>query len=66
MVEADSFCLLGLAYSFFVCLSSMSLFWWLEEKKGFETLGDFVAIAIVAISMSAVAWTKVRDCFLLL
>jgi len=59
MIEADVFCLVGLLYSAFVCLSSMSLFWWLELQPGWEWLGDLVAIVWIGVSMSAVAWAKV-------
>lgn len=59
MIEADVFCLVGLLYSAFVCLSSMSLFWWLELQPGWEWLGDLVAIVWIGVSMSGVAWAKV-------
>lgn len=59
MIEADVYCLAGLLYSAFVCLSSMSLFWWLELSPGWEWLGDAVAILWIGVSMSFVAWTKV-------
>lgn len=59
MIEADIFCIVGLLYSSFVCLSSMSLFWWLELKPGWEWLGDAVAIVWIGLSMSGVAWAKV-------
>lgn len=59
MLEADFFCLVGLLYSAFVCLSSMSLFWWLELQPGWEWLGDLVAIVWIGVSMSGVAWAKV-------
>src|SRR5260370_31402462 len=36
MIEADLFYLFGLFYSAFVCLTSMSMFWWLERKPGLE------------------------------
>ncbi|KAF5386002.1 hypothetical protein D9615_002507 [Tricholomella constricta] len=60
MIEADIFCLAGLLYSAFVCLSSMSMFWWLELSPGWEWLGDLVAILWIGFSMSIVAWSKVR------
>lgn len=59
MVEADLFCLLGLLYSSLVCLVSMSMYWWLELKPGWEWLADIVAVAWIGLSMSGVAWMKV-------
>ncbi|KAF8906326.1 Fusaric acid resistance protein-like-domain-containing protein [Mucidula mucida] len=50
MLEADLFCLFGVVYAAFVCLSSMSMFWW---------FGDLVAILWVGVSMSFLAWMKV-------
>ncbi|KAF7357929.1 ArAE-2 domain-containing protein [Mycena venus] len=59
MVEADLYCLAGLIYSAFVCLASMSMFWWLETKPGWEWLADFLVIVWIGVSMSVVAWMKV-------
>jgi hypothetical protein len=59
MVEADLYCFMGLMYSAFVCLASMSMFWWLERKPGWEWLADFLVIAWIGVSMSIVAWMKV-------
>ncbi|KAK7001339.1 ArAE-2 domain-containing protein [Favolaschia claudopus] len=59
MVEADLYCFMGLVYSAFVCLSSMSMFWWLERKPGWEWLADFLVIAWIGVGMSVVAWMKV-------
>ncbi|KAJ6594590.1 Fusaric acid resistance protein-like-domain-containing protein [Mycena capillaripes] len=59
MVEADLYCLVGLLYSAFVCLASMTMFWWLETKPGWEWLADFLVIAWIGVSMSIVAWMKV-------
>jgi len=59
MIEADLFYLFGLFYSAFVCLTSMSMFWWLERKPGWEWAADFVAIAWIGLSMSILAWLKV-------
>ena len=58
MIEADLFYLFGLFYSAFVCLTSMSMFWWLEHKR-WEWVADFVAIAWIGMSMSILAWLKV-------
>ncbi|KXN90635.1 hypothetical protein AN958_03875 [Leucoagaricus sp. SymC.cos] len=59
MIEADIFCLMGIVYAAFVCGISMSTFWWLELKPGYEWLGDVVAILWIGVSMSVVAWMKV-------
>ncbi|KAF8143351.1 hypothetical protein K438DRAFT_1876211 [Mycena galopus ATCC 62051] len=59
MVEADMYCFVGLVYSAFVCLSSMTMFWWLETKPGWEWLADILVIAWIGVSMSIVAWMKV-------
>ncbi|KAF7376656.1 ArAE-2 domain-containing protein [Mycena sanguinolenta] len=59
MVEADLYCFVGLMYSAFVCLSSMSMFWWLETKPGWEWLADILVIVWIGVSMSIVAWMKV-------
>ncbi|PFH46390.1 hypothetical protein AMATHDRAFT_155264 [Amanita thiersii Skay4041] len=59
MVEADFFCFLGLLYSSTVCLVSMTLFWWLESKPGWEWLGNAIAVAWVGVSVSIMAWLKV-------
>ena len=58
MLEADLFCLLGLFYSSLVCSVSMSMYWWLELKPGWEWLADVVAVAWIGLSMSGVAWMK--------
>lgn len=59
MFEADMFCLFGVMYASFVCLGSMSMFWWLEVKPGWESAADFVALVWIAFSMGALAWMKV-------
>ncbi|KAJ7141111.1 Fusaric acid resistance protein-like-domain-containing protein [Mycena epipterygia] len=59
MVEADLYCFMGLMYSAFVCLASMTMFWWLETKPGWEWLADILVIAWIGVSMSIVAWMKV-------
>jgi len=48
-----------LVYASFVCLASMTMFWWLEQQPGWEWLGDFIAIAWIALSIGALAWMKV-------
>lgn len=59
MVEADLFCLLGLAWSAFICLGSMSMFWWLELKPGWEWLADVFVLIWIGLGMTTVAWMKV-------
>ncbi|EGO00416.1 hypothetical protein SERLA73DRAFT_52646 [Serpula lacrymans var. lacrymans S7.3] len=59
MAEADMYCFMALLYSAFVCLGSMSMFWWLEVKPGWEWLADVLVILWVGLSMSGVAWMKV-------
>jgi hypothetical protein len=59
MVEADLYCFVGLVYSAFVCLASMTMFWWLETKPGWEWLADILVIVWIGVSMSVVAWMKV-------
>ncbi|KAJ8508004.1 hypothetical protein ONZ45_g9692 [Pleurotus djamor] len=44
MFEADMFCFFGIMYAAFVCLMSMSTFWWLELTPGWEWLGDVMVI----------------------
>jgi hypothetical protein len=58
MLEADLFCIFGLLYASVVCLSFMSLFWWLELQPGWEWLGNVIAITWIGVSMSVVAWMK--------
>ena len=59
MVEADVFCFMGLVYCAFVCLCTMTLFWWLDDKPGWEWLADTLVILWIGFSMSVVAWMKV-------
>lgn len=59
MIEADFFCLFGILYSAFICLSSMSMFWWLDVQPGWEWLADSLAIVWVGAGMSFLAWMKV-------
>ncbi|KAJ7782513.1 Fusaric acid resistance protein-like-domain-containing protein [Mycena maculata] len=59
MIEADLYCFMGLVYSAFVCLASMTMFWWLETKPGWEWLADILVIVWIGVSMSVVAWMKV-------
>ena len=59
MFEADIFCLFGLAWASFVCLGSMSMFWWLDVQPGWEWLADALVLLWVGLSMTAVAFMKV-------
>ncbi|KAF9478625.1 hypothetical protein BDN70DRAFT_808498 [Pholiota conissans] len=59
MVEADLFCLFGVVYAAIVCLVSMSMFWFLEVRPGWEWLADVVAITWIGVSFSILAWLKV-------
>jgi hypothetical protein len=59
MVEADTYCLMGLLFAAFVSLTSMSGFWWFEVQPGYEWLADTIVIFWVGLSMSIVAWMKV-------
>lgn len=59
MIEADLFCLFGLVYAAAVCLISMSMFWFLEVRPGWEWMADSVAILWIGLSMSILAWMKV-------
>ncbi|KAJ3996784.1 Fusaric acid resistance protein-like-domain-containing protein [Lentinula boryana] len=59
MIEADFFCIFGILYSAFICLSSMTLFWWLDVQPGWEWLADALAILWVGVGMSFLAWMKV-------
>lgn len=59
MFEADKFCLLGLLYATFVSLGSMSMYWWLEERPGWEWLADVLVIIWIGLGMSGMAWMKI-------
>lgn len=59
MLEGDLFCLLGLLYAAVVCFVSMSMFWWLEVKPGWEWMADVVALVWIGLSIGLMAWMKV-------
>ncbi|KIK69372.1 hypothetical protein GYMLUDRAFT_35450 [Collybiopsis luxurians FD-317 M1] len=59
MIEADFFFVFGVLYSAFICLSSMTMFWWLDVQPGWEWLADLLAIVWVGVGMSFLAWMKV-------
>ncbi|KAF9237441.1 Fusaric acid resistance protein-like-domain-containing protein [Melanogaster broomeanus] len=58
MFEADSFCTIAWLYSAVVCLTGMSLFWWLDVKPGWVMLADFVPIVWVGLSVWGLSWMK--------
>ena len=58
MVEADRYCLMGLAFAAVVSLGSMNLYWWFEVRPGWEWLADVLAILWTGIGMSVVGWMK--------
>lgn len=62
MLEADMFFIFGVFYSAFVCLSAIGVFWWLETQDswGLEWLGDVFIITWIGVSITALAWMKVR------
>ena len=49
MVEADTFCLMGLFFAAFVSLSSMSMYWFFEVMPGMEWLADTLVILWVGL-----------------
>ncbi|KAI0076130.1 hypothetical protein K474DRAFT_1663382 [Panus rudis PR-1116 ss-1] len=58
MLEADAFCLMGLAWATFISLSSMGMFWFFEVRAGWEWLADTLVILWIGVGMSIVAWMK--------
>ncbi|THH02540.1 hypothetical protein EW145_g6738 [Phellinidium pouzarii] len=59
MLEADLYCLLGLAWASFISLGSMGMFWWIDVIPGWEWLADVVAMVWIGLGMTAVAFMKV-------
>lgn len=57
-MEADGYCLLGLAYAAFISLASMSMFWWLDLKPGLEWLAVLLAILWIGFGMAGLSWIK--------
>jgi hypothetical protein len=60
MLEADIYCLVASLYSAGVCLLSMALFWFFEKQQGYEWLADTMVFVCLGLSMSYVAWMKLR------
>ncbi|KAG1889875.1 Fusaric acid resistance protein-like-domain-containing protein [Suillus subluteus] len=58
MMEADSYCSIAFLYAAFVCLGSMSMFWSLEVRPGWEWLGDALVILWVGVSMWGLTWIR--------
>lgn len=58
MFEADGYCLLGVLFAGFISLSSMYTYWSLEEHEGLDWLADTLALLLIGIGISALAWTK--------
>lgn len=58
MMEADSYCSIAFLYAAFVCLGSMSMFWYLEVRPGWEWLGDALAILWIGVSMWGLTWMR--------
>ncbi|KIP04140.1 hypothetical protein PHLGIDRAFT_93906 [Phlebiopsis gigantea 11061_1 CR5-6] len=59
MLEADTFCLMGVLYATFISLGSMSMYWFFEVRAGWEWLADSLVILWIGLGMSAMAWMKV-------
>ncbi|KZT41476.1 hypothetical protein SISSUDRAFT_981821 [Sistotremastrum suecicum HHB10207 ss-3] len=59
MTEADAYCSLGVFYSAFISLASMSMYWFLEVRDGWQWLADLLVLVWIALGMSLIAWMKV-------
>jgi hypothetical protein len=58
MLEADIYCIMGLAFASFISLGSMYTYWSIEPHPGWEWLADALVLLWVGIGMSMVAWFK--------
>lgn len=58
MVEADTYCFMGLLFAAVVSLCSMESFWWFEVQPGWEWLADTLVVLWVGVAVSLVAWMK--------
>jgi len=58
MIEADIYCLMGLAFASFISLGSMYTYWALEPHAGWEWLADALVLIWIGVGMSMVAWFK--------
>ncbi|OAX36222.1 hypothetical protein K503DRAFT_695534 [Rhizopogon vinicolor AM-OR11-026] len=59
MMEADTYSSISFFYAAFVSLGSMSMFWALEVRPGWEWLADVLVILWIGIGMWGLAWMKV-------
>jgi hypothetical protein len=58
MIEADIYCLMGLAFASLVSLGSMYTYWTLELHSGWDWLADTLVLMWIGVGMSLVAWFK--------
>ncbi|KAI0250127.1 Fusaric acid resistance protein-like-domain-containing protein [Lactifluus subvellereus] len=58
MLEADIYCVMGLAFASFISLGSMYTYWALEPHAGWEWLADALVLLWIGVGMSMVAWFK--------
>lgn len=58
MVEANIYCLMGLAFASYISLGSMYTYRALEPHAGWEWLADALALIWIGVGMSLVAWFK--------
>ncbi|KAI9447166.1 Fusaric acid resistance protein-like-domain-containing protein [Russula earlei] len=58
MMEADIYCIMGLAFASFISLGSMRMYRELEPHAGWEWLADALVLIWVGVGMSLVAWFK--------
>ncbi|KAH9991812.1 Fusaric acid resistance protein-like-domain-containing protein [Russula vinacea] len=58
MVEANIYCLMGLAFASYISLGSMYTYRALEPHAGWEWLADVLALIWIGVGMSLVAWFK--------
>lgn len=59
MFEADLYCIVGAVFSSIVCLISMGLFWFFEQKPGLAVVANVSLFLCIGIAMSLVAWSKI-------
>ncbi|KAH7099933.1 Fusaric acid resistance protein-like-domain-containing protein [Auriculariales sp. MPI-PUGE-AT-0066] len=58
LMEADVFCVAGLAFATFIALGSMSTFWPFELSPGWEPVADVIVLTWIATAFIFVAWAK--------
>ncbi|GJJ06194.1 hypothetical protein Clacol_000383 [Clathrus columnatus] len=59
MIEADIYVIFGLAFSAFVSICSMDMFWFWEIRAGWEWLATLLVLSWLAGAIILVAWLKV-------